>query len=740
MPAGEPWRFIDMAMPLSPGTGVSGKVLAVHLSWPWLRQRLFASDAAFPPGSDLWLLGPDDQTWLGREGQTAQPRSLAAINWARQGRSGWTVETWPDGHPYITGYTPAVGSHAVEGVHWVTLVRRRADVWPPAIWREFASVALLSSALVLLATASVWVACTLWLRPLRNFALRIGQTREGERPPQPPAHVPQEFHWLNDAIVALVDRLNSKEAAVQRALAEVKHTFRAVGSSIPGVLASFRLNSAGKFQVTYVSDTCERYYGVAADVLLADPMSWSKNVDPEDLQALGRAFTRLLFGTERVLTHSVRFTGGDGEVRTLQLTIIQRDKEDERAFDSISLDITELLQARSEAERAGRVKSDFLASMSHELRTPLNAILGLSRALEEGAIHFEQRRQARFLRESSETLTRTLNDLLDLAKFDAGTLDLKSRRFSLGEVVESSADVFREVAADKGIEFLVHAPERAPALIGDPVRLRQILQNLLSNAFKFTASGQVSLCVKVTDVEDRLPDATRQAQVWISVADTGVGMTAEQARSAFDRFHQIERSTGAPAGTGVGLTIVKFLVEKMGGTISLKSTYAEGTEASALIPFEVASDAGLSGSASGASPFEPSLTVLVADDYDINRHVLRALLEQRGHSVLEAEDGAQAVELVSRTRPDLVLMDVDMPNLDGLEATRRIRAMDALKGTVPIYALTGKTRAEDIERVAASGMDGHLCKPVELDDLVAVLRKALAHRSAAHTGVPANST
>jgi signal transduction histidine kinase/CheY-like chemotaxis protein len=737
LPGGEPWRFVDIAMPLGTRAGAAGKVLVVHLSWPWLRQRLFSQDAAFPADSDLWLLGPDNQPWLGRDSHSMRSLALTAVSLARQGKAGWIVENWPDGHPYVTGYSPAVRSSDMQTVYWVTLARRRADLWPERVQSQFTALAWLAAAVVALVTACVWIACTLWLRPLRDFAVHIHQMPEGEPPPRPPSHLPQEFHWLNDAIVALVARLNAKEAAVQRALAEVQHSFRAVGSRIPGVLATFRVTSEGRLQVTYVSDTCQHYYGVAADALIKHPLSWSKHADATDVQELGRAFTRLLFGGDRVLTHPVRFTGLDGRQRTLQLTIIPRDNDHQRVFDSISLDITDLLEARSEAERAARAKADFLASMSHELRTPLNAILGLSRAIEEGASDLEQRRQAQLLREGSETLTRTINDVLDIANVGAGTFELHPRRFLLSEVVQSSAHLFEATAASKGLSFVVEGPDDAPALIGDPVRLRQVLNNLLSNAFKFTRAGGVTLSVTLTRVHGGGSGLKEIAHVQFSVSDTGVGMTADQVQTAFERFEKGQHSTGAPVGTGLGLAIVKWLVEKMGGSVTLRSTHGYGSEFRLTIPFEVASVATANGTDVASPDIEPQLRVLIADDYDINRHVLRALLEQRGHLVFDAEDGVQAVDLASRVHPELILMDVDMPNLDGLEAARRIRSLGGDQAAVPIYALTGKTFREDIERVSASGMSGHLPKPVELDQLVAVLRSAHTHRATARGIKPA---
>ncbi len=385
----------------------------------------------------------------------------------------------------------------------------------------------------------------------------------------------------------------------------------------------------------------------------------------------------------------------------------------------------QLEAAKAQAERANQAKSDFLATMSHELRTPLNAILGFARVLENSLEDPEQRRQARYVRETGETLTAILNDVLDLAKIEAGKFDLDPRPFELAQVFESCASVFRLSCHSKGVQFEMRTPDAVPTLIGDAVRLRQLLQNLLSNAVKFTAKGTVSLWLDLEPLEPSRPQAGR-CMVRMRVRDTGLGMDEEQMGRLFRRYEQASRSTaGTYGGTGLGLSIVKALVERMEGSIAVRSVRGQGSEFEVRIPFDVADAAAVVAPASvKAEATGASLRVLVVDDFHVNRHVLRALLQQRGHSVVEAEDGVQALEAVQAHRPDLVLMDVDMPNMDGLEACRRLRAIEAQaqEPRRPVFALTGKAFAEDIAKCQAAGMDGHLAKPIQLDDLMGVLR------------------
>ena len=421
----------------------------------------------------------------------------------------------------------------------------------------------------------------------------------------------------------------------------------------------------------------------------------------------------------RLLPHERRFLGVLSESIVNVLLLRERERTVSKRLMSRQDDLEKALD---QAHAANQAKSDFLATMSHELRTPLNAILGFSQVLEDSLVDPEQRRQARHMRETGQTLTRILNDVLDVAKIEAGKFDLDPQPFVLEQVVESCASVFQVVSVQRGIDFRHQMSGGVPSLVGDPVRLRQILQNLLSNAFKFTAAGSVALEVGV-EAAPAQADGRRRMDVRFVVRDTGVGMTDEQLGRVFERFEQASRSTaGQYGGTGLGLSIVRGLVHKMGGTVSVESLYGQGTTFTVRVGFELADEATHAGVEAAATVVEAPLSVLVVDDFPINRMVLRALLEKRGHHVTEAEDGVQAIEMLSTTIPDLVLMDLDMPNMDGLEATRRVRALVGPRAATPIYALTGKAFAEDIARTQAAGMDGHLAKPVQLDELVRVLQ------------------
>ena len=723
LPNGEPWRFIDISLPLRGANGRPVGVLGGHLSWPWLRARMQTGETTLPHEGSLWLLGPDNRARLGDDPALTGALSLKAIEHARAGESGWLVETWPDGKRYVTGYAPNMNIGATGGLGWITLVRAPADAVAPTDRQEIIDTLLAIAGAVALIALAAWCIATLWSRPLRTFVGRIAQLREGQRPPELPRRAPQEFHELNHAILRLVDRLEEKEAGVRRNLEEVRHSFRAVGSRVPGVLSTLVIGPEGaRFQ--FVSDGCERYLGVTADELKADFRVWTRHGNRDDVARLIENLGRLARGELATMTSSLRVTGADGVERTLQGTVVPRDEDGERMFDVIALDVSDLMAARAEAERANRAKSDFLATMSHELRTPLNAILGFSQVLEGTLTDPQQRTQVRYMRETGETLTRILNDVLDVAKIESGKFDLDPRPFSMTQVSDSCASIFRVVGSEKKVAFDVDVPTDLPRLVGDPVRLRQILHNLLSNAFKFTANGRVSLRLREQPATP-LADGRPATSIRIEVRDTGLGMTPEQLDRLFHRFEQANRSiAGQYGGTGLGLAIVKALVDKMGGTITVDSKYGGGTHFTLDIPFALAAtEPAHPPASSGALATEAVLHVLVVDDFPVNRAVLRALLEKRGHRVTEASDGVEALVKLQSEHPDLVLMDLDMPNLDGLEATCLIRQLpDEALALTPVHALTGKAFVEDIERALQAGMNGHLAKPVRLDELVQVLQ------------------
>ena len=389
----------------------------------------------------------------------------------------------------------------------------------------------------------------------------------------------------------------------------------------------------------------------------------------------------------------------------------------------------ELVVAKEVAEAATQAKSDFLANMSHEIRTPLNGLIGFLGLIGKTRIDKVQQEYLQICETSSQTLLAIINDILDLSKIEAGKLSIECLAFDLGYLIEQCILFYTPSAQSKGLRLILEIDRGLPAhLMGDPSRIRQILANLLGNAIKFTHSGAVTVSVKHEEGSDG------SAHVEISVADSGIGMADEQLGQLFQPFSQGDATiTRRYGGTGLGLAISHRLVAMMNGSIAVESTAGKGSRFTILLCLkEAVSDEALpparpAESRVAAAPVSlpkqesGQLRMLVVDDNEINRKLSTILLQQWGIAVDEAADGAAAVEACGRQHYDLILMDVHMPVMDGLEATRRIRLLQAGGQQTPVVALTANALHGDRERYLSAGMDGYLEKPLA----EAALRKTL---------------
>ncbi|HEX8374470.1 MAG TPA: ATP-binding protein, partial [Geminicoccaceae bacterium] len=376
-------------------------------------------------------------------------------------------------------------------------------------------------------------------------------------------------------------------------------------------------------------------------------------------------------------------------------------------------------EARRQAEEAARAKADFLAAMSHEIRTPLTAVLGMADLLAAEELTGRQKGYVAAIRTSGRHLLSVVNDILDFSRIEAGRLELERVDFSVPGLLEEVRSLLAPQARERGLELRFELDEHSPPIgVGDPTRLRQVLLNLVGNALKFTHEGGVAVAVSSR------PEGEGRVRLLFEVRDTGIGMTPGQAAGLFQAFAQADRSTARRyGGTGLGLAISRRLVEAMGGAIGVESAPGAGS----LFWFEAPFEVGDAAVASERATFDPAsvrpLRLLLAEDIELNRDLLGDMLGRHGHEVVFAEDGAEAVERAAAGGFDVVLMDVQMPVVDGVEATRRIRALPPPAGRVPIVAQTANVMASERERYLAAGMDGHVMKPVEWGDLFAALAR-----------------
>jgi len=426
--------------------------------------------------------------------------------------------------------------------------------------------------------------------------------------------------------------------------------------------------------------------------------------------------------------------------------------------------LTELQRAMKEAEAASRAKSDFLASMSHEIRTPMNAIIGMADVLADTPLTKEQRRYVKIFRSAGENLLTVINDILDLSKVEAGQLELESIPFRLDELIETTEAVLSFRAQEKGLEMKHRLHGDVPlSLRGDPVRLRQILVNLIGNAVKFTETGGVTVEVARfgEDASDLEPG---RVCLRFAVMDTGIGIPTDKIGAIFDNFTQADSSvTRRYGGTGLGLSISRRLVNLMGGRIWVESEPGRGSSFyfTALLdiapeadtgssPGAAATPVGVPGAATapealtpagtgavvhsavaaGAGEEEiPALRILLAEDSEDNRLLIKTYLKQTPHCLEMAENGEIAVEKFQQGEYDLVLMDMNMPVMDGYTATRTIRQWEAREGkpATPIIALTAFALKEDEQKSLAAGCDAHLTKPIKKKTLLEAL--TVRHRA-----------
>ncbi len=393
----------------------------------------------------------------------------------------------------------------------------------------------------------------------------------------------------------------------------------------------------------------------------------------------------------------------------------------------------EMRKAMSLADDANRAKSAFLAVISHEIRTPMSGIMGMVRLLLETSLNTNQRDYAQTIQDSGDAMLALLNDILDFEKIESGKMDLEHIDFDVHRLMNGITTLMTGHAAAKKIALRVEIDENLPRfLIGDPVRLRQVLLNLTGNSIKFTSQGGVTLRVKLeTSGEEKAMAAHKTHRIRFGVEDTGVGISADAQKNLFNPFAQADSSVARKfGGTGLGLAISQRLIEAMGGKIKIDSTEGRGSTFYFVLAMEEGTaDALKDRQASGqvaAQKSEKALDILIVDDNEINQKLLKEFVDRMGHRTGLAGSGEEALEIMKKKPFDMILMDIELPGMSGMGTTKAIRGLpDRKAAATPVIALTGNVREEDIRSCFAANMNGHLAKPVDPKRLKGMIDKVI---------------
>ncbi len=520
--------------------------------------------------------------------------------------------------------------------------------------------------------------------------------------------------------VAFIEDIRQR-MTMERALRENEAKFRSFIQNIPGI--AYRCLDEPSWPMVFISEAVEEITGYpASEFELPSPsISFQDLYHPEDAALIEESYSKSgHFDLE------YRIFNRNGEIRWVsEHGVFVKDEDgNTKWLDGFIMDISarrqmeeDLREAKSEAERAAAARTAFLANMSHEIRTPMNSIIGFSDLLLDEPMEKSQLKHLNTINRSARSLLHLLNDILDSAKLDKGKLELEYRAFNLSHEVDTVISTFWLDAKRKGLELVLNlSAELETSYYGVPERLRQVLNNLLGNAVKFTREGKVSLHV--------YPMSTNR--VCFEIVDTGIGMSEQQLDQVFDAFSQADASMSRKyGGTGLGTTISKQLVELMGGQISVSSEIGKGSTFSFSLPLKPDSYTNISISEEQVKL--PSLTILVVDDIAQNIDLLDAMLSREGHTVFSASNGEEALFRMREREFDIVLMDLQMPVLDGLSATklRREYEKQCNISATPIIALTASVLIQDRQEAHNAGMEGFANKPVDFPLLFEEIARVL---------------
>lgn len=517
---------------------------------------------------------------------------------------------------------------------------------------------------------------------------------------------------------------------IQKELEDSRELYRLLSEITSDAASLLTILPDGSFNREWFTIGLFKEFGYKAEELDSFE-KWGKIVYKEDIEKYKNGIEKILKGEK--ISEDLRIVTKDNNIRWINNTIIPiKNKETgkiEKLLSSVK-DITnrkkieeELRIAKEEAERYADIKSKFLSNMSHEIRNPLNGIIGMINMLLKTDLNDNQKEYAQMLKDSTDTLLNIVNDILDIVKIEAGKRVIKKETIKIKNLCLGLVSSFKIAASNKKLKFnFIYDNDLPTHIIGDSSCLNQILINLLSNAIKFTQNGEITFEVS------KIEESSNSVSILFVIRDTGIGIPSDKLEIIFDRFTQIESSyTKKYKGTGLGLTIVKEIVNLLDGEVKVNSEENKGTEFFVKLKFEkynyqVRED-NKNKEDEKIKINEKDYNIIIAEDNIINHLFLETMLKEKGYNVFGAKNGNEVLELVEKNRIDLILMDIQMPVLSGVECTKILR--NEKKFNSPIIAITGYTMPEDIKTFKESGIDDYIVKPIEESYLLKKITKLL---------------
>lgn len=541
-------------------------------------------------------------------------------------------------------------------------------------------------------------------------------------------------YTVRDAIDQAIGQFNDSQRelrANKASNADLRGRVQIVESCLGGLSFSWLINRDGELQLNTVGHNFNRFFRVSREEFLEDWLSVLPEVHEKDRKAVELFLSRYdAFPAKESITFELAKAAHESS-RYLQITVRREMEKGSMRVFGVLVEVTELMLAKQQAETEYKVKADFLSTVSHELRTPLNSIIGFSKLLHSQLDNEEELQQdAANIVAAGESLHVILNDILDYNRIQAEGVRLHNEAFDLNELLGSVWQLNKPIADQKNIQFkYVNRSTDNPLFTGDANRLRQVFQNLVSNALKFTQEGYVEIRMYGSEPKNN------RMQVVVEVEDTGVGIGRAEMRRLFKPFSQANREVNRRfGGTGLGLAISSGLVERMGGSIDVTSEPDVGSVFSVQLNLALSQEK--KEQESKASTSQNPIHILIVDDHPLNLKLLDRFLKKSGHTVVQADSGQLAIDLAGKEKFDLILMDIDMPEIDGHEATVTIKKGQGKSKDTPICAVSGLVDEATREKSRAVGMCCHLSKPISFSELRGVVLQ-VSH--AKHGDEPSNA-